>query len=114
MADLMARIHQHYNTSRQTLHGPIDVPEWGEGDKPLQIYFRNISLSEQESIHKYNQEGSLKALVETLIQRACDAEGNKLFKPVHMTELMKMADADVISNIFIEMSNVESEEPEKN
>ena len=114
MADLMGRIAAQYKLSRDTLHGPIEVPEWGEDDKPLQIYYRSLNLNEQQDIHKYRNEGSLKSLAQTLITRALDSEGNRLFKPIHMTELMKMADADVISEIIIKMSELDDEEPVKN
>jgi len=113
MSDLMARISSQYNISREKLAGPINVPEWGEGDKPLQIFYRPMNLSEQDAIFKYVNEGSLKSLAQTLIQRACDTDGNKLFKPVHMTELMKMADGDVISRICTAMSD-DDEDQEKN
>jgi len=116
MSDLMARISTQYNISRDTLHGPINVPEWGEGDRPLQIFYRPMNLSEQQDIHAYTRDGSLKSLAQTLITRALDADGNKLFKPVHMTELMKMADSEVISKIVIEMNDFDDddEDQEKN
>ena len=107
MSDLMGRISAQYKVSRDVLHGPIEVPEWGEGDKPLLIYYRALNLNEQESIHKHT--GTLKALAQTLITRALDSEGNHLFKPVHMTELMKMADAEVISDIIIAMAEVDED-----
>ena len=105
----------HYDGLRGELKGPILVPEWGEENSPLKIYYKIMNLAEQDIILKHIRDNSLKALVQTIITRSLDGDGVKLFRTVELTELYKHADADVIERICNEMSGEEEdEEPIKN
>lgn len=99
---IMENIKAHYSGIRSELR-TIDVPEWGDGAESLVIYYRPMNLQEQDMIFKYVQDKSLKSLAQTLIVRALNKDGAKLFRPADMMELMKHADADVIERICIEM-----------
>jgi hypothetical protein len=96
----------------------IEVPEWSVDGKPAMVYYKpSLNFLQQEKILALSdQNKKAEAIVEALIQRALDADGNKLFKSVNRQELMRMVDPDVISRIVGEMSGDETDgdEAEKN
>lgn len=114
MSAITDRAKAHYEGLRNEIKGPILVPEWGEENNPLKIYYKIMNLAEQDIILKHIREGSLKSLVQTIITRSLNGDGDKLFRPIELTELYKHADAGVIERICNEMSGEEDEEPEKN
>ncbi len=116
MSDILERAKAHFKTRRETDMDYIDVPEWGEGDKPLRIFWRPMNLAENNQIFKYAKNGDLEAMAQTLIVRALDEDGNRLFRPVHKTELMKHVDAKIIERIVLAMGGDDDdvEEAEKN
>ncbi len=105
MSDILERAKQHFAAKLSGEMGCVEVPEWSEDpNNPLKIYWRPMSLADRNKIYKYVQEGSLESMAEMLILRARDADGNRLFRPVHKTELMRHVDPDVISRICEAMS----------
>jgi len=91
----------------------IEVPEW----KATIYYKRSWSLKAQEPVNRLTDQGKRsEAIVQALIIRALDEDGNKMFRNSDMTELMSKVDPDVISRIMIEMNKdeVDLEEAEKN
>lgn len=111
MSDVLERAKGHYlaKISEPKL---ILVPEWGDENGPFEIYSRPMNLKEQSRILRKYQEDSTEALVETLIVRARDKNGEPIFKPVHRTELMREVDSDVIGRIVSEM-NAEDDSQEE-
>jgi hypothetical protein len=79
------------------------VEEW-----EMTIYYKSAStLKEQAKVIELAQKGNtVEALVETLIQRARDAEGNKIFKFADKEVLMNEVDPDVLIRVVGEMNNV--------
>ena len=57
----------------------IKVPEWGEEDKPLEIYSKPLTLSETSKLYKMSTNDDLTMMAYVLIYKALDADGNKLF-----------------------------------
>jgi len=96
--DVLGKAKDHFRSQFDAEASKIEVPEWG-----FDVYYKPLNLKQQDRIFKYINSGSLEALAETLIVRALDVNGNKIFKPVNKTELMTMVDADVISRICSEM-----------
>ena len=97
----------------------IDVQEWAENGEPGKIYFRpSINFLQQEKIMALaDQDKKGEAIVESLIQRALDADGKRLFGSASRTELMRSVDPEIISRIVGEISggdDFESEDIEKN
>ena len=94
----------------------LEVLEWEVDGKPSVIYFKpSLNLSQQEKILALSDQGKkAEAIVEALIQRALDADGNRLFKSMDRIELMKHTDPEIISRIVGEMSGDELDDPEKN
>ena len=104
----------HFQTLQDSDMPYIEVPEWGEGNEPLKIYFRVMTLKEQDAIYKHMQDSSLKSLAQTLITRARNEDGTRMFLPRHMTELMTMVDPDVVSRICVEMAGDQEGDAVKN
>jgi len=98
----------------------IPVPEWG-----ISVYYwPEMTLSERRDIFLYaKQDGDrtildLEAMAMTIMVRARDASGAKLFSKAERQELMNQYDPDVLVRIVSEMNggteSVSVEDSEKN
>lgn len=89
------------------LKGPIKVPEW-----ETEIWYKAATTFQQESkIIELTAAGKqVEALVEALIMRALDADGNPVFTKADKMELMRFVDPGVIMRIMAEMNDTESAE----
>ena len=87
------------------LKGPIRVPEWD-----CDIWYKAATSFAQESkIVELTAAGkTVEALVESLIMRALDADGNAIFSRGDKPELMRSVDPSVIMRIMAEMNDAES------
>ena len=85
------------------------VPEWEVNGKPTKIYFKSaMTMKEQgEVLQLTNTNKQAESVVMTLIIRALDADGKKMFRRAHMTEIMNQLDPDIISRIVVEMGGGE-------
>jgi hypothetical protein len=81
----------------------VAVPEWD-----TTLYFKPATLAEQDKLYRAIQDGGLGGLVEVLIIRARDEDGNKLFKNAHRFELMNKVDPVVLDRISLELANQEA------
>jgi hypothetical protein len=88
------------------LKGPISVPEWG-----AEIYYKPATTFQQESkIVELTQAGkTVEALVESLIMRSLDADGNPLFNKVDKPELMRFVDPSIIMRVMAEMNDPDTQ-----
>ena len=88
------------------LKGPIKVPEWN-----ADIYYKPATTFQQESkIVELTQAGkTVEALVESLIMRALDADGNPLFNKVDKPELMRFVDPSIIMRVMAEMNDPDTQ-----
>lgn len=114
MSKAIDNITSHFRSKVSGDLKEIDVPEWN-----MKVYFKSTqTLQEQTKVIELAQKGqTVEALVETLIMKARDKDGNKLFKPVEKTVLMNEADPDVVIRVVGAMNNVDLEsigEVEKN
>ena len=57
----------------------IEVPEWGEDDKPLRIFSKPLTLAETSKLYKMSKEDDLTMMAYVLIYKALDENGDKLF-----------------------------------
>lgn len=98
---VLENARRHYQEALSGELLSVEVPEWN-----TTIYFRPIaSLSQEEKALKLHAEGKLtEALVETLIVKALDEEGKKLFKPADRIALMKEVDPAVIIRVVTEIN----------
>jgi len=92
----------------------IEVAEWGEEGKPLIIYCSPFTLGEKRNLFKGAKNDDLGVLVDAIVLKAKDGEGNKIFKLDDKLTLLNNADANVIARVSTEMLNgVSYEEAEK-
>jgi hypothetical protein len=96
----------------------IEVPQWGEPGTPEKVYFGPLLAGELNRIQRkhpsFLQSASFEAMVDLIILKAENGQGEKLFtledKPVLMRE-----EVSVISSVAAEMmSGTSVEEHEKN
>ena len=97
----------------------IDVPEWGEDDKPAIIWFKSsLSLLERDPIYQLMSKGTMEAFAEALMIRALSEDGKRIFKKVEKGALMRQVDPDVIMRVINEITEASQsatlEEAEKN
>ena len=78
----------------------IEVPEW-----ETTVYFKQYSnfMTEQKII-EYNGGKLAEALVETLIQKALDEDGKKLFRQADRATLLREVDPNIIIRVYAQRS----------
>lgn len=105
------RVKEHFeNQGIKT----IEVAEWGEEGKPLVIYCKPFTLAEKRNLFKGARNDDLAVLVDAIVLKARDGEGNKIFKIDDKKVLLNNADPDVIARVATEMLNAVSlEDAEK-
>lgn len=86
------KVVKHYRGSRTK----IAVPEW-----EMDIYFTAVSYADIESIGDVT---GLELNVQTLIFKAEDEDGNKLFRAGDKAHLMATADSKIMSRVITRMS----------
>ena len=92
----------------------IEVAEWGEEGKPLIIYCTPFTLGEKRGLFKNAKNEDLGVLVDAIVLKAKDSDGNKIFKLDDKLTLLNNADANVIARVSTEMLNgVSYEDAEK-
>jgi hypothetical protein len=97
--------------SRQMVR-TVEVPEWaGPDGQPLVIYARPLTLSEKQRLRTMAQSGGeMEILVNTLIMKAEDAQGNKLFTVAEKHDFMNRADPDVVARVVVQITRPRSED----
>ena len=92
----------------------IEVAEWGEEGKPLIIYCTPFTLGEKRGLFKNAKNEDLGVLVDAIVLKAKDSDGNKIFKLDDKLTLLNNADANVIARVATEMlSGTSYEDAEK-
>jgi len=89
----------------------IDVPEWGNAV----IYFRPITVAEYSRILKKMKTDEIGGMVDAIIMKAEDKEGNKIFDIKDRADLMGYDNPEVLFRVAGEILNRTSvEDLEKN
>ena len=85
--------------------GCLTVPEWGGS----QIYYkRSMNFRDQGVVLKLHGDNKpADAVIMTLILKALDKDGKKIFTKSDMTEMSLHYDPEVVSRIVTEMSDDE-------
>ena len=80
----------------------IDVPEWGDT-----IYFKNaINGKKQGQIMSLYDKGKIvDSVCMSLIMRALDKDGNSIWRPSELVEMMREYDIDVISRVVEQIAD---------
>jgi hypothetical protein len=109
---IMDRIRTHFDAKETKV---IEVPEWGDESAPLYIYSSPLTLAQKNRLYKMSKEEDLGLMVEALIMKAKDAEGNQLFTRADRPELMRSCDPDVLIRVATKiMESSDQELIEKN
>ena len=105
------RVKEHFDNQGVK---KIEVAEWGEENAPLVIYSKPFNLAEKRNLFKGARQDDLGVLVDAIVLKAKDGEGNKIFKLDDKQVLLNNADANVIARVATEMlAGVSYEEAEK-
>lgn len=72
----------------------IEVPEW-----KLTVYAAPVTLAEKNRLYKKSRESDMELLVDLLIMKATDANGQKLFTLEHKPTLLNKADSNVVARV---------------
>ena len=94
----------------------VEVAEWADDtDRPMLIYTRPMTLADKAKLSTYAETTShLEVLAYTLILKAEDEQGQKLFTVEHKHKLMHSVDPDVLARVVREMTRPRTvEEMEK-
>ena len=76
----------------------IEVSEWGEEGKPLIIYAQPMTLAETRNLFKGAKNDDLGVMVDVIVLKSKDADGNKIFKLDDKQVLLNNADPSDITN----------------
>jgi hypothetical protein len=103
---VLAKAKQHFKEVLSGgLKGPIRVAEW-----ETEIWYKAATSFQQESkiVELTSQGKTVEALVESLIMRALDSDGQAIFSRADKPELMRGVDPSIIMRIMSEMNDTES------
>jgi len=91
----------HYKAQLSGSLQSFEVPEW-----ETTIYFKGItSMADEQRVLKLHSEGKLaEALVESIISKACDVDGKKLFKSADRVTLMHETDPVILMKVAGELN----------
>jgi hypothetical protein len=98
MSDVLKNATAHFRNKISGDMMSISVPEWGDA----KIWFKQTStLKEEGKLIELTQKGStVEALVETLIQKARNEDGTKMFKPADKTVFLNEVDPQVLIRVI--------------
>lgn len=92
------RVTEHYAKQERLI---IAVPEWGEGDKPLEIHVLPMTMAEVNLMQKIasKKASNLEQAANIIVVKAKDKDGKRLFTVTDRDKLMQEADYRVVSRI---------------
>ena len=77
----------------------VEVPEWGDGENPLVIYYKPFTLAEQKKLYSMAKDDNIEMLAYTLILKALDEDGSKLFNMGDKFKLMNQVDPYILAKV---------------
>lgn len=72
----------------------IEVPEW-----KLVVYSSPVTLAEKNKLYRKSRENDMELLVDLLIMKATNEQGEKLFSIDHKITLLNKADSTVVARV---------------
>lgn len=102
MSSVLNNATAHFKNILSQNMKSVEVVEWN-----TTIYFKPAtSFAQEQNVIKLHSEGKMvEALVETLINRACDADGKRIFKSADKVTLMNEVDPAVILKVVNAMND---------
>ena len=93
----------------------IEVPEWGDENKPLKIYSKPLTLAETSKLYKMSKDDDLTMMAYVLIYKALDENGDKLFDLSDKRALLNDVDQQILVDVATQiMGQKPIEETKKN
>lgn len=93
----------------------VEVPEWGPEDEPFIIYAKPMTVGDREAIRERGHVDQPTVMVDTLLQKAEDEAGTKLFEAKDRHALTHEVDGRVVNRIALAiLAGPTDEELEKN
>jgi len=107
MSKVIEKATAHFRTQLSGELRSIYVPEW-----ETKIYFKSvITLKEQSKLVELSsQNKQVEALVESLIIKARNEDGSKMFNMVDKVTLMNEVDPSVLIRVVTEINNTDEQE----
>jgi hypothetical protein len=107
MSKILEKATAHFRNQISGEMKMIEVPEW-----ETKIYFKSITnLKEEGKILELSQQGkTVEALVESLIIKARNEDGTKMFAMPDKITLMNEVDPKVLVRVVGEINSVSSDE----
>ena len=96
------RVKEHFESQGVK---KIEVAEWGEEGQSLVIYSKPFTLGEKRGLFKNAKNDDLGVLVDVIVLKARDANGDKIFKLDDKLTLLNSADPEVIGRVATAMLN---------
>jgi len=96
MGKLETVIKQHYKDLGSY---KVEVPEWGDENGPLEIYFAPVTLKERNELVPLMAKNDLKWAAKLIRMKACDASGEKLFDLKDEVAMANFGDFSVIDRV---------------
>lgn len=92
------RVTEHYAKQERLI---MTVPEWGEGDVPLEIHVLPMTMAEVNLMQKIasKKASNLEQAANIIVVKAKDKDGKRLFTITDRDKLMQEADYRVVSRI---------------
>ena len=115
MTNVIENATAHFRNKIGGKMAHVEVPEW-----KAKVYYKTVSTLKDESrIVELTQQGkTVEALVESIIVRARNEDGSKMFSVADKPALMNEVDPSVIIRVASEMNNATAadtlEQAEKN
>lgn len=80
--------------------GKVEVPEWAVDGVASVIFFRPMTMSEQFEISAYRaDDGPKYAMVRTVVLKALDSDGKRLFTAEHERIFLEKVASDVVLRV---------------
>jgi len=110
---VLARAKNHFEN--QPIR-EIVVPEWADDEgNPFVMYVKPWTIQDQGKLQFAIKSGNeADAVVEVLVIKCLDANGDKVFQIGDKVDLRQNVDANVLARIASEITGTDTEELEKN
>ena len=104
MTDIMKKITKHYQSMVANDMEKLYVPEWD-----MDIYYRTTSsFADEKKMIAHQTKGEIvEALIQSIISKARDKTGKKIFSEAHKDQLMNEADPKVLTKVATVLNNAQ-------
>jgi len=107
---ILQKATAHFRSKLDGTLQSVDVPEW----ETTVYFYPTASLKEEAAILKLQQEGkTVEALVQSLVVKARNADGTRMFQPADRVTLMNEVDPKIIIRVAGAINGVDSDELEE-